>query len=275
MNDELIVDARSRPRVLPKRIHHLMDELKIIRQPSLADQVLLILIDRIKDGVYPPGTQLPPESELIEEFSVSRATLRSAYAKLEERNLIQPRQGVGTFVRKEIGIANPLYQMIDFDDRISMQGFQPGFLQRDARIVGTTAEIANQLEIEPGSPSLRIEKIWTADEKPIIFIVNHIPLWVFENRFSSQEITQPGLTEPFFEFLENECRTPVDHLTSSLTPCNVEACDLPDEFSAYSPTTSVLVIEDIGFTGEGKPVFHSLEHLLGPASKFELIRKIL
>jgi GntR family transcriptional regulator len=252
-----------------------MDELKIVRQPSLADQVLGILIDRIREGVYPPGTQLPPESELIEEFSVSRATLRSAYAKLDERNLIQPRQGVGTFVRKEIGIANPLYQMIDFDDRITMQGYKPGFIQRAARFVETKPEIAEKIEIEAGSRSLCIEKIWTADEQPIIFIINHIPLWVFENHYSLEEITQPGLTEPFFEFLESKCNTPVDHLASSLTPCNVEACDLPEEFSAYPPSTPVLLIEDVGFTGEGKPVFHSLEHLLGPASKFELIRKIL
>ena len=251
-----------------------MDEIKIIRQPSLADQVLGILIDRIKAGVYPPGTQLPPESELIEEFSVSRATLRSAYAKLDERNLIQSRQGVGTFVRKEIGIANPLYQMIDFDDRITMQGYQPGFKQLDSRIVGTEADIAGMLEIEAGSQSLCIKKIWTADDQPIIYIINHIPLWVFDNKFPQDELTQPGLTEPFFEFLEQECGTPIDHLTSSLTPCTVESCDLPEEFLAYSPATPVLVIEDVGFTSEGKPVFHSLEHLLGAASKFELIRKI-
>jgi GntR family transcriptional regulator len=252
-----------------------MDELKIVRQPSLADQVLMILIDRIRDGVYPPGEQLPTENELIEEFSVSRATLRSAYAKLEERNLIQRRQGVGTFVNKQLSIANPLYQMIDFDDRISMQGYQPGFKQLDAGFVHTEKEIAENLEIEPGSQSLCIKKIWTADKQPIIYIINHIPLWVFENHFDREEITQPGLTEPFFEFLEKQCHTPVDHLASSLTPCNVSECDLPVEFSEYSSTTPVLLIEDVGFTGEGKPVFHSMEHLLGPASKFELIRKIL
>lgn len=252
-----------------------MDELKIVRQPSLSDQVLGILIDRIREGVYPPGTQLPPESDLIEEFSVSRATLRSAYAKLEERNLIQPRQGVGTFVRKEIGIANPLYQMIDFDDRITMQGLQPGFIQPSTDFVEANKDIASKLELGNGSRTLRIEKIWTADEQPIIYIINHIPLWVFENYFSEKEITRSGLTEPFFEFLEKHCNTPVDHLTSSITPCTVAGCDLPGEFSGYSPSTPVLVIEDLGFTSEGKPVFHSVEHLLGPASKFELIRKIL
>jgi len=39
--------------------------------------------------------------------------------------------------------------------------------------------------------------------------------------------------------------------------------------------TPVLVIEDVGFTSDGKPVFHSLEHLFGVASKYETIRRIL
>jgi len=252
-----------------------MDEFKLIRQPSLADQVQRILIDRIKVGVYPPSSQLPPENELIEEFNVSRATLRSAFSKLEERNLIQRRQGVGTFVSKQLSIANPLYQMIDYDDRIAMQGFKSGFTQLDTRIVGTDAGIADKLAIEVGAKSLRIEKVWTADDQPIIYIVNHIPLWVFEGHFSQDELTQPGLTEPFFQFFRQECKIPVDHLTSCLLPQIVENCDLPDEFSAEAPNTPVLVIEDVGFTSEGKPVFYSLEHLLGAASKFETIRRIL
>jgi GntR family transcriptional regulator len=252
-----------------------MDELKLIRQPSLADQVLRILIDRIKDGVYPPNSQLPPEKEIIEEFNVSRATLRSAYAKLEENRLIQRRQGIGTFVSKQLSIANPLYQMIDFDDRIAMQGFKTGFKQLSARIVVTESEIAGKLEVDTDSQSLRIEKIWTADDEPIIYIVNHIPLWVFESHFSQKEILKPGLTEPFFQFFSKVCNTPIDHLTSCITPEIVENCDLPDEFSTRGLNTPVLMIDDVGFTSEGRPVFHSIEHLFGVASKFETIRRIL
>jgi len=252
-----------------------MDELKLVRQPSLADQVLRILIDRIKEGVYHPGSQLPTENELIEEFNVSRATLRSAYAKLDERKLIQRRQGIGTFVSKQLSIANPLFQMIDFDDRIAMQGFESGFEQLGADIVNTDAGITEKLEIEKGGKSLQIKKIWTADNKPIIYIINHIPLWVFENYFSQDQITQPGITEPFFQFFRQKCNTPIDHLTSCLYPQTVESCNLPEEFSDYALNTPVLVIEDVGFTSDGKPVFHSLEHLFGVASKYETIRRIL
>ena len=259
----------------PIRILYEMDEIKLIRQPSLADQVLGILIERIREGVYPPNSQLPPENELIEEFNISRATLRSAYAKLEENKLIQRRQGIGTFISKQLSIANPLYQMIDFDDRITMQGFKAGFKQLDAKIVEMDDEVASSLDMEAKEQCLCIKKLWTADDQPIIYIENHIPMWVLKSHLSWDELTRPGLTEPFFQFFSRTCNTPVDHLASSIVPRIWEECQLPEEFSVYAPNTPVLIIEDVGFTYDGRPVFHSIEHLLGVASKFETIRRIL
>ena len=252
-----------------------MNEITLTRQPSLADQVLSILLDRIKEGVYPPGGQLPPENELIDEFRISRATLRSAYAKMEERNLIQRRQGIGTFVSSQLNIANPLMEAIDFNDRISLQGFQPGFEQVGAKIVIPGEEIADPLGMEPGEQALRVEKLWTADGQPIVFIINHLPLAIFEDRFTREDLLGPGFTEPLFWFLRQKCNLPVDHLTSCITPAIVCECQLPDQFSNYEDTSSLLVIEDVGFTAAGEPVFHSRENLLGPAKRFETIRRIL
>jgi len=252
-----------------------LNDITLTRQPSLTDQVLHILLDRIKDGVYPPGQQLPPENELIDEFRISRATLRSAYAKMEERNLIQRRQGIGTFVSSQLNIANPLMEAIDFNDRISLQGFQPGFEQVSAAIVDSDQEIAGLLNMEAEIQALRVEKLWTADGQPIVYIINHLPLAIFEGRFSQDDLLKPGFTEPLFWFLRQKCNLPVDHLTSCITPAIVSECPLPDNFSEYDNNTSLLVIEDVGFTAEGRPVFHSREHLLGPAKKFETIRRIL
>ena len=252
-----------------------MNEITLTRQPSLTDQVLQILLDRIKDGVYPPGEQLPPENELIEEFRISRATLRSAYAKMEERNLIQRRQGIGTFVSQQLNIANPLMEAIDFNERISLQGYQPGFEQVKAMIVIPEEEIAAPLMMEPGDQALRAEKLWTADGQPIIYIINHIPLSIFSTRYTQEDILNPGFTEPLFWFLRQKCDLPIDHLTSCITPEIASACHLPEEFSSYEANTPLLVIEDVGFTDAGQPVFHSREHLLGPAKRFETIRRIL
>ncbi|MEV0314565.1 FadR/GntR family transcriptional regulator [Nonomuraea fuscirosea] len=70
-----------------------------VRRPaSLARAVTAELVERIVRGVHPPGTSLPPEPALCEAFSVSRTVVREAVKILQEKGLVQVRQGSGTMV---------------------------------------------------------------------------------------------------------------------------------------------------------------------------------
>ena len=252
-----------------------MDLSKLIRPPSLIDQVFQILLDRINNGTYPPGSKLPNEDELIKEFSISKVTLRSAYAKLEEHRLIQRRQGTGTYVTGNLNLTDPRYHVLDFDDWISRLGYKPGIMQLDARIIEADIMVAGKLNIDPASRSLRLEKIRTADALPIIHCVCYLPLWVFEDYFSDDEIINPGLTEPFFQFLAQRCNIRVDYLISCIFPKICSDCDLPEEFSSILSVTPLLRVEDVGFTDDGRPIFLSIEHRFGIASNFEALRYVL
>ena len=53
---------------------------------------------RIHRGVYPPGSQLPSESDLVAEFDVTRITVRRALAVLENEGLAELVRGKGMFV---------------------------------------------------------------------------------------------------------------------------------------------------------------------------------
>ena len=53
------------------------------------------LATAIRLGVYPRGTTLPPERDLAERLSVSRATLREAMAALREAGLVETTRGRG------------------------------------------------------------------------------------------------------------------------------------------------------------------------------------
>jgi DNA-binding GntR family transcriptional regulator len=53
---------------------------------------------RVETGEYAVGTRLPTETQLTEEFDVSRSTIRQALAAMEEAGLIDRRQGSGTRV---------------------------------------------------------------------------------------------------------------------------------------------------------------------------------
>ena len=60
------------------------------------------LENRIRSGVYAPGSALPPRVELMAEFSVARATIDRCIGELRRRNLVVSRHGSGTFVKDEL-----------------------------------------------------------------------------------------------------------------------------------------------------------------------------
>lgn len=68
------------------------------RPANLASAVTAELVQRIVRGVHPSGTSLPPEPALCEAFSVSRTLIREAVKVLQEKGLVQVRQGAGTVV---------------------------------------------------------------------------------------------------------------------------------------------------------------------------------
>ena len=68
------------------------------RPANLARAITTELVERIVRGDHPSGTSLPPEPVLCETFSVSRTVIREAMKVLQEKGLVQVRQGAGTLV---------------------------------------------------------------------------------------------------------------------------------------------------------------------------------
>ncbi len=74
-------------------------KIEPITHRSLAETAAGKLAASILDGSLPPGTQLPPERELMSQLEISRSTLREALKRLEENELIESRPHVGWFAR--------------------------------------------------------------------------------------------------------------------------------------------------------------------------------
>ncbi|XAH21346.1 GntR family transcriptional regulator [Xylophilus sp. GW821-FHT01B05] len=80
----------ARARVLPA--------LAAASGEPLYRQVVQSLRSDIVKGVFPVGSQLPTEGELVERFAVSRHTVREALRQLRTDGLVASRQGSGTTV---------------------------------------------------------------------------------------------------------------------------------------------------------------------------------
>lgn len=62
--------------------------------------VILLLKDQIRSGIYGEEGRIPTEQELADAFRVSRNTVRQAVAILQEEGFVYRRQGSGTYVAK-------------------------------------------------------------------------------------------------------------------------------------------------------------------------------
>ncbi|MFC7736206.1 GntR family transcriptional regulator [Roseomonas sp. GCM10028921] len=78
-----------------------MNELRRPDARPLYIQVEAILNERIVSGEWKSGQAIPAEPELAAELGVSAGTLRRALARLEQRHLIERRQGRGTYVTQQ------------------------------------------------------------------------------------------------------------------------------------------------------------------------------
>src|SRR5690606_32830280 len=67
------------------------------RQP-LYQQIYEQLLEDIRTGKYPPGSQLPTEKELAQAYGVSRITSKRALTELADAGLIERIRGRGSFV---------------------------------------------------------------------------------------------------------------------------------------------------------------------------------
>lgn len=250
-----------------------MNEKLPIRQISLADQVLDILIERIIGGVYSPGSQLPPEDQLREEFNVSRSTIRTAISRLEDRKLVHRQRGVGTYISKHLNISNPLNEFIEFRKLIRENGYEPGYRELSSEVVPADEKTLENLHLEAGSQVLKIRKIFTANSDPIIYVINHIPLWIFEGILTSEEATRPRTTERFIDFFEGVCNQRISHFISTVKADIFENIDAPNILVNDGPHTPVLVINEIGYNDNDRPILSSCEYHPGNWMTFRMMRR--
>src|SRR5687767_14011293 len=58
-----------------------------------SDEVLAVLVDAIRGGLYEIGDALPPERDLAERLNVSRKVLRDAIDELRQAGIVTVRRG--------------------------------------------------------------------------------------------------------------------------------------------------------------------------------------
>ncbi|WKZ34749.1 MAG: GntR family transcriptional regulator [Anaerolineales bacterium] len=150
--------------------------MRIVQSKSIVDQIEEILRNRIRDATYVSGGRIPSESELSEEFGVSRATVRTVLAKLAVSGLILRKHGDGTYVNPRIrGAGANVGNLWDFATLIESNGYTPLIEALSIELRAATEKESAALALEPQEKLLSMTRLFHADDQPVILANNVIP----------------------------------------------------------------------------------------------------
>lgn len=140
----------------------------IVRDSKLPfyHQLYEILRHNILSDKWQPGDMLPSESELIEQYEVSRITVRQALEALVNDGLIYRQRGRGTFVTHPT-VEQGLTRIISFTEDMHQRGFAPSTELLASELIPAPAEITQKLQVAKGEELARIERLRLADSEPM------------------------------------------------------------------------------------------------------------
>lgn len=236
-----------------------------INNKTLSAQVKNVLIDMIKDMEF--MSKLPSEQKLAEQFGVSRNTVHEALKALEYQGLVIFRRGTGTFVTKYSSSENIRYNISTLDSTtkiISEHGYTPGTKELKFEIKVAPTTVSKKLGSNEPLKVLYIERVRTADGKPIIYVEDYI-------RYTDGmlEDFEKNLDMALLKFLE--AYNPI-----SFSNCSIHSVisnrKLMDKLS-LTEEKALLLLEQIHYSSKGDPIFYSDSFFLTGEIEFNLIRR--
>lgn len=224
------------------------------------------LVARIASGRIAPGSKLPPEPQLAEEMGVSRATLREALRSLEEDGFVSRNRGAGTYATHRPRLRNNLDVNFGVTDAIRTAGMQPGTASSAIRTEPASTERASTLDIEPGDMIVVLERVRTADGRPVVFSRDVIAA----SLMPASDVSSMSMDGSLYDVLDRRGRSVANGVVS-LSP------EVADREMASRLGIEIgellLFLRQVDYGIDGDPLLLSEEHHVAEAFEFTVVRR--
>lgn len=236
-----------------------LDEKSVI---PLYHQLKEILRELIKSGSLTGGQEIPSERQLIQEYGVSRATVRQAIGELEREGLVVRKQGRGTYICGP-KITQDLAGEPSFVHQIKEQGLEPSSSVIRASFDGNTPQrIAEMLCLQETMKTFELFRIRSVNSEPLALETLYIPYELAPNLLE-QDLENLAV----IEYLQVQNNLKLTHSTTTIEPV------LTDEFEAtqleINSGMPALLIERTVYAGK-IPLCFQKRVIRGDRSKFLL-----
>jgi GntR family transcriptional regulator len=129
-------------------------------------QLYTILRGKIARDEWTPGDLIPTENELIDEYRVSRSTVRQVLDMLVSEGLVYRERGRGSFIAHPT-VEQTMSRIVSFTEDMRQRGFEPGTRLLSASQLKASQDISASLQVPPGELLTRVERLRLADGEPM------------------------------------------------------------------------------------------------------------
>lgn len=210
--------------------------------------VYLVLKERLRDGAY--DERVPGEMELMQEFGVSRVTMRKALETLADEGLIERTAGRGTRRLPPTGAgADALADKPRFTgllDNIVAASLKTTVKVIEHEYVPAPEPVAHALQLEPRTEVLRAVRVRGLKDGP----VSHITTWVPRSRASGLGRRQLG-RKPMLVLLE-ESGIEIGRATQTISARQADAVVAP--LLQVALGSALLSVTRLVYDSDNRPV---------------------
>ena len=234
---------------------------------TLTEVAQLELRQAITSGAYRPGSQLPTEAELCEMLGVSRTVVREALRVLEDDGLVARRHGIGTFVRN-----HPILKNLNFNfgitEMIESAGLKPGTSHLAIQTENADQEKAEQLRVSVGTSLITVERVRTADGRPVVYSIDTITESLLQRADFDPQLLR---NKSIYNVLQTSLGQVIEYGIARLMP--MTAPDHVAEKLQLPPNALTLYIVQTDYSAADEPLVYSREYHLPDAFDFVVWRR--
>jgi GntR family transcriptional regulator len=212
---------------------------------SISEQI----VAWIESGKYQPGDRLPSESQLLEQFAVSRITIRRALSNLAQQGLVFSQHGKGVFVKEQrraiYSLSSPFVWL---NEDIVRQGLKYGIKTIVFKAVTPDGVVREKLNLSSDVTQVYLQKKFVLiDDKAAALDITYIVPDL--GKVFAAELKQ-RMTFPVLE----EQGVSIDRIEAILSSCQADR--EMAEMLGLALGSPLLVYEHTAYTCHDRPILY-------------------
>jgi GntR family transcriptional regulator len=209
-------------------------------------QIYNNLKDKIELKVYKPNEILPSENELVEEFKVTRVTVRNAIKKLKDEGRIYTEKGKGSYVNPP-KIIQKLGSIYSLGTNLNEDIYKLETTVLDMYTELSSETIREKLELEAKDQVIVIKIVKKIGNMPVVAQTSYLPLKNVPG-FSIAELSD----SPIYTILREKYNINILKAKEYLDP--IVADDCYSKLLEVELNTPLFLTERITYTDGDKPI---------------------